>query len=121
MAGFDTRRYQNYIMGGKYSDNTLNVGYAGFNGDAKDNLLSRLGSGFNDFSFTAVMGDVDLSDASANLQADRLTSTPTPMPQVTSGQAVIQQRGPRMDVQQQTVGKQSRAYWRWRDVFRAPA
>lgn len=74
ITGFDTRRYHNVSLGAVSSDNTLNVGYVGFNTDYRDKLLGSWGSGFNDFSFTTVIGDVDLSATRANLTADRATA-----------------------------------------------
>lgn len=58
-------------MGAKFSDNDLNVGYVGFNTDFRDNLL---GGGFNDFRFTTVMGDVDLSGVGDALRTDMFTA-----------------------------------------------
>ncbi len=83
-AGFDTRRYHNIAgyglsgigsaLSGLGSDNTLQVGYVGFNTDYRDSWLGSDWAGYNTFNFTTVMGSVDLTDNQPNYQLDRTTA-----------------------------------------------
>ena len=75
LSGFDTRRYHNVSapkgVVNVISDKIINVGYVGFQGDLRDDLL---GGGFNNASFYMSLGNLDLTGNQAYESTDGVTA-----------------------------------------------
>lgn len=69
--GFSYKLLKDYLLGVTVRDKSLQIGTIGLGGDLYDRLL---GGGYNSWQLGVSIGNLDLTDNTADYQADRLTA-----------------------------------------------